>query len=119
DGWKIVAETLTQASEKLKPQGMRAGYHNHKLEFVPIEGKRPIEVLAANTPEDVTLQLDVGTCVEAGSDPVAWIKANPGRIRSLHLKEWGAGQDVGYKALMGEGNAPWKNIFQAAESKGG
>jgi sugar phosphate isomerase/epimerase len=119
DGWKTVAETLTKASEKLKPQGMRAGYHNHKLEFVPIDGKRPMEVLAANTPKDVTLQLDVGTCVEAGSDPIAWIKANPGRIRSLHLKEWSSGQDVGYKALLGEGNAPWKNIFQAAESTGG
>jgi sugar phosphate isomerase/epimerase len=119
DGWKTVAETLTRASEKLKPLGMRAGYHNHKLEFVAIEGKRPIEVLAANTPKDVTLQLDVGTCVEAGSDPVAWIKANPGRIRSLHLKEWSPAQDIGYKALMGEGNAPWKNIFQAAESTGG
>ena len=119
DGWKTVGETLTKASEKLKPLGMRAGYHNHKLEFVPIDGKRPIEVLAANTPKDVTLQLDVGTCVEAGSDPIAWIKANPGRIRSLHLKEWSAGQEIGYKALLGEGNAPWKNIFQAAESTGG
>src|SRR5215813_8489000 len=119
DGWKGVAERLSQASEKLKPLGMRAGFHNHKSEFVLLEGKRPMEVLAANTPKEVTLQLDVGTCVEAGHDPVAWIKANPGRIRSIHLKEWGAGQDVGYKALMGEGNAPWKQLFQAAENGGG
>jgi sugar phosphate isomerase/epimerase len=86
DGWKGVAAKLTMASEKLKPLGMRAGFHNHKIEFVPLEGKRPIEVLAANTPKDVTLQFDVGTAVEAGADCVAWIKANPGRIRSLHLK---------------------------------
>jgi sugar phosphate isomerase/epimerase len=121
DGWKTVAETLSKASEKLKPLGMRAGFHNHKFEFVAIEGKRPMEVLAANTPKDVTLQLDVGTCVEAGVDPIAWIKANPGRIRSLHLKEWGAGEDKekGYRALLGEGDAPWKKIFAAAESAGG
>src|SRR5215813_9881532 len=97
DGWKTVAETLTKASEKLKPLGMRAGFHNHKSEFVPLEGKRPMEVLAANTPKEVTLQLDVGTCVEAGHDPVAWIKANPGRIRSIHCKDWGAGEDKGYR----------------------
>jgi sugar phosphate isomerase/epimerase len=80
-----------------------------------------MEVIAANTPKDVMLQLDVGTCVEVGSDPVAWIKANPGRIKCLHLKEWasGSGPDKGYKALFGEGEAPWKKIFAAAESKGG
>jgi sugar phosphate isomerase/epimerase len=119
DGWKGVAETLSKAAEKLKAHGMRAGFHNHKLEFVAIDGKRPMEVLAANTPQDVTLQLDVGTCVEAGVDPVAWIKSNPGRIRSLHLKEWSKREGVGYKALLGEGDAPWKTIFEAAENGGG
>ena len=121
DGWKGVGEMLTQAADKLRPVGMRTGYHNHQLEFKPLEGKRPIEVIAANTPKDVMLQLDVGTCIEAGSDPVAWINANPGRINCLHLKEWaaGSGPDKGYRALMGEGDAPWKKIFAAAESKGG
>jgi sugar phosphate isomerase/epimerase len=119
DGWKGVAERLTQASEKLKPLNMRAGFHNHKLEFVAIEGKRPMDVLAANTPKEVTLQLDVGTCVAAGADPVAWIKANPGRITSIHCKEWGAGEGKGYQLLFGEGDAPWNKIFDAAESSGG
>ena len=121
DGWKGVAERLTQASEKLKPLKMRAGFHNHKSEFVPIDGKRPMDVLAANTPKDVTLQLDVGTCVDAGADPVAWIKANPGRITSIHCKEWGAGagEEKGYRLLLGEGDAPWLKIFEAAEKVGG
>jgi sugar phosphate isomerase/epimerase len=119
DGWKGVAERLTQASEKLKPLKMRAGFHNHKLEFVPIDGKRPMDVLAANTPKDVTLQLDVGTCLDAGADPVAWIKANPRRITSIHCKEWAAGEDKGYRMLFGEGAAPWLKIFEAAESVGG
>ncbi|MGH9767483.1 MAG: sugar phosphate isomerase/epimerase family protein [Blastocatellia bacterium] len=119
DGWKAVAERLSQASEKLKPLGMRAGFHNHKLEFVPIEGKRPMDLLAANTPKDVTLQLDVGTCVDAGADPVAWIKANPGRITSIHCKEWASGEGKGYRVLFGEGDSPWLKIFEAAESAGG
>jgi len=117
DGWKKVAGTLSDAQEKLKQAGMKAGFHNHKLEFVPIEGKRPMEVLAANTPKDVMLQLDVGTCIEAGSDPVAWIKANPGRINSLHLKDWS--KEKAYRVLFGEGIVPWKDVFQAAERSGG
>jgi sugar phosphate isomerase/epimerase len=119
DGWKAVGDTLSRASEKLVPLGMRAGFHNHKLEFVPLDGKRPMEVLAAHTPKEVMLQLDVGTCVEAGSDPIAWIKAHPGRINSLHCKDWAPGEDKGYRVLFGEGASPWKEIFEAAETVGG
>jgi sugar phosphate isomerase/epimerase len=117
DGWKKVAETLTAGQAKLKSAGMKAGFHNHETEFKPIDGKRPMDVLAANTPKDVMLQLDVGTCIEAGSDPVAWIKANPGRINSLHCKEWS--KEKGYRVLFGDGVAPWKDIFAAAEKTGG
>ncbi len=117
DGWKGVAETLTKGAEQLKSANLRAGYHNHQLEFTPIDGKRPMEVIAANTPKSVMLQLDVGTCIEAGSDPVAWINSNPGRINCLHLKDWAP--EKGYKVLFGEGKAPWKRIFEAAEKTGG
>jgi sugar phosphate isomerase/epimerase len=119
DGWKTVADNLATATEKFRAANLRAGYHNHQLEFTPLEGKRPIEIIAAATPKDFMLQLDVGTCVEMKQDPVAWIKQNPGRINSLHLKDWGAGTDKGYKVLFGEGDAPWKAIFAAAESVGG
>lgn len=117
DGWKGVAETLSKANEQFSKEGLHAGYHNHKPEFVAIDGKRPMEVIAANTPKDVMLQFDVGTCVEAGQDPVAWIDSNPGRIKCLHLKDWGPSE--GYKVLFGEGAAPWKKIFAAAEKTGG
>jgi len=119
DGWRKVADTLTQAADKLRPLNLRTGYHNHAYEFVAIGGRRPIEVIAAGTPLDVMLQLDVGTCVEAGQDPVAWIKANPGRINCIHCKDWAPGAGKGYEVLFGEGVAPWKKIFQAAESRGG
>lgn len=119
DGWKGVADRLNAGAEKLKPLGMRAGFHNHATEFRALEGKLPMEVLAANTDKSVILQLDVGTCVEAGQDPVAWIKKNPGRITCIHVKEWSSDPGKGYKVLFGEGSAPWKQIFEAAEKVGG
>jgi sugar phosphate isomerase/epimerase len=120
DGWKTLASNLSAAAEKLRPLGMTTGFHNHQSEWKPLEGgQRPMDILAANTPKDVVLQLDVGTCVEAGSDPVAWIKANPGRIKSMHLKDWGAGEGRGYNVAFGEGDVPWKAIFDAAETTGG
>ncbi len=123
DGWKKLGEQLSSASEQLKPHGLCAGFHNHNTEWAPLDGNlRAMDVLAANTPHDFVLQLDVGTCVAAGADPVAWIKANPGRIRSLHLKDWAPGttaEGKSYRVLFGEGVSPWKEIFAAAESTGG
>jgi sugar phosphate isomerase/epimerase len=123
DGWKALGESLTKAMETLRPVGLSSGYHNHQAEFKPLDGKRPIEVLAANTPKDFMMQFDVGTCVEVGDDPVAWINANPGRIKSLHLKDWGkpeeGNKERGYRVLFGEGDVPWMKVLAAAEAKGG
>lgn len=118
DGWKKLCEQLSTAVEQLKPHGLKAGYHNHQAEWAKLEvGQRIIEVIAANTPREFALQLDVGTCVNAGADPVAWVKANPGRIKSMHLKDWAP--DQGYRVLFGEGVTPWKDLLAAAESVGG
>jgi sugar phosphate isomerase/epimerase len=123
EGWKSLCEKLTAAVEQLKPHGLSAGYHNHQAEWAKLEnGQRILEVIAANTPKEFALQLDVGTCEEAGADPVAWVKANPGRIKTMHLKDWarsGAGGENGYRVLFGEGVTPWKELLGAAESVGG
>lgn len=123
DGWKSLCEKLTAAVEQLKPHGLGAGYHNHQAEWAKLDnGQRILEVVAANTPKEFVLQLDVGTCEEAGADPVAWVKANPGRIKVMHLKDWSSGsgaQPKGYSVLFGEGVTPWKELLAAARSVGG
>ena len=123
DDWKRLAAALSAASDALRPHGLLAGYHNHDAEWAMLDGgQRIMELVAANTPNDFVLQLDVGTCVKAGADPVAWIRANPGRIRSAHLKDWAPGtaaQEKSYRVLFGEGVAPWLQIVNALESVGG
>jgi sugar phosphate isomerase/epimerase len=119
DGWREVADTLNAAAEKVEADGLRVGYHNHQPEFILTNGVRPMEILAKNTKPSVMLQLDVGTCIEARADPVAWIKANPGRIRSMHCKDWSPDAAKKYSVLFGEGVADWKSLFHAAENGGG
>jgi len=117
DAWKQVADQLTAVSEQLKPLGMATGYHNHQVEWRPIDGTRPMDLLGANTPKSVVLQFDVGTCLEVGADPIAWITSHPGRIKSVHCKDWSAAAH--YNVPFGEGDAPWKAIFDSVETTGG
>ncbi len=123
EGWKRFAAQLTAAAGQLGTHGLLAGYHNHEKEWARLDGgERPMDLLAANTPEEFVLQLDVGTCVEAGEDPVAWIRAHPGRIRSVHLKDWAPGTEADekqFRVLFGEGVSPWRAILDAAEAVGG
>jgi sugar phosphate isomerase/epimerase len=123
DGWKNLCDRLTTAVESLQPHGLTAGFHNHQTEWAALDGgPRVMDVIAAHTPPEFVLQFDVGTCLEAGQDPLAWIRANPGRIRSIHLKDWAPGaaaDEKGYRVLFGEGVAPWTDIFAAAEAGGG
>ena len=123
EGWKMLCGQLTAAVEQLQPHGLTTGFHNHQTEWAPVDGGlRVMDVIAANTPKEFVLQFDVGTCLEAGADPIAWIKANPGRIKSVHLKDWAPGtaaEEKSYRVLFGEGVAPWAAIFAAVESTGG
>jgi len=123
ESWKRACGQLTAAVEQLKLHGLTAGYHNHQAEWKTLEGgPRIMDVIAQNTPPEFVLQLDVGTCLEVGVDPVAWIKANPGRIKSVHVKDWAPGlktDEKAYRVLTGEGVAPWKEITAAAEAVGG
>lgn len=117
--WQKVADNLNAAAARLAPDDLKVGYHNHDAEWKDVGGKRPMDILAANTNPAIMLQLDVGTCLAAGADPVAWIRSNPDRIHSIHCKDWSRKPGEGYSVLFGEGVADWKGIFRAAETVGG
>jgi len=123
EGWQSLCGRLTQATTELQKHGLSAGYHNHAAEWAKLDGGgRIMDVIAACTPPEFVLQFDVGTCVSTGEDPVAWIKQNPGRIKSIHLKDWAPGtaaDEKGYRVLFGEGVTPWKELIAAADSVGG
>jgi len=129
EGWKKLCGKLSAVSGQLKPHGLAAGFHNHQTQWARLDGKlRTMDVLAANTPREFVLQLDVGTCVEAGADPVAWINANPGRIpgpvrgRRLPLESHycgGGSQRRGGVLCDGTGRQPLSGIRDGAPLSGG
>lgn len=114
DGWLRVAELMNDIAEKLKPYGMRVGYHNHDIEFIKIDGERPWDIIFQNTSKDVVMQLDIGNAMHGSADPIEILKRYPGRAITVHLKEYPFDAPA-----IGEGKVNWKEIFDLCETIGG
>ncbi|MFN2284429.1 MAG: sugar phosphate isomerase/epimerase family protein [Anaerolineae bacterium] len=112
DAWRRTAEVFNEIAAKLKPEGMFTGYHNHHIEFTPLDGELPWDTFFGNTVPEVVMQIDLGNALHGGGDPVAILKRYPGRARTVHLKAYAATND---KALIGEDDVDWAEVFRVCE----
>lgn len=119
DGWRRTAEVLSKTAPKLKQASLGCGYHNWDVDFRPVNGTRPIDILTGNTPKEVAFQLDVATCLAASADPLDFIKSNAGRVKTYHLKDWSDDPQKKYLVLLGEGIGRWSEVLELAETVGG
>jgi len=109
------AEHFNRLAERLKPHGMKIGYHCHGGDFVKLGDRTAWEIFGEKTRPDVLLQLDIGNCLGGGGDPIAMLKKFPGRSVSLHVKDYGGKPG----AVFGEGEVNWMEVFQICETSGG
>lgn len=108
---------LTELVAKLAAVGLKTGFHCHDGDMKPLAGgKSAWDLLAANTPDDFLMQYDTANGMHGGADPVQPILDWPGRGLSVHLKEYSG---VHGAKVIGEGNVPWAQVFEACESVGG
>jgi sugar phosphate isomerase/epimerase len=114
--WLGHAQRLNVLAEKLKPHKMQVGYHNHAHDFDRIEDTTPWDILASNTRSDVIMQLDTGNALDGGGDPIAYLQRYPGRTVTIHLKEF---SKTNPKAMIGEGDIQWAEIFRLTRTVGG
>jgi len=114
--WLETAEIMNGIAERLKPHGMQTGYHNHHTEFKPMDGELPWDIFFGNTTPDVIMQFDTGNALVGGAEAGPFLRRYPGRAITVHLKEHSATND---KALIGDGDVPWPEIFNLCETIGG
>jgi sugar phosphate isomerase/epimerase len=114
--WLKTCALFNELAEKVKPHGMRIGYHNHTFEFEPVNGEMPWDIFAQNTTEEVILQFDTSNAATAGADTLPYLKKYPGRSVTIHLKEYSATKP---DALIGNGDIPFKEIIEVCRSTGG
>lgn len=113
--WLETAKLFNEIAEKLGPEGMLTGYHNHSIEFAPMDGEMPWDTFYGNTRKEVVMQLDTGNALHGGADPVPFLEKYPGRAITVHLKEYSKTND---KALIGEGDVGWDDVFRLCETIG-
>jgi len=114
--WKATAGIFNEIAERLQPLGMQTGYHNHHVEFQPMDGQLPWDIFFGNTRADVIMQFDTGNAMHGGADAVPFLERYPGRATTVHLKEYSKTND---KALIGDGDIPWQRIFELCETSAG
>jgi sugar phosphate isomerase/epimerase len=117
DDLRRFATELGVHARRLADRGIRLGYHNHSFEFEPLDGTTVWDVLLAELPPEVEIELDVYWAAFAGRDPVAEIRATAGRVRLLHMKDREAGEEP-HDAPAGHGTLPFQAIIEAGRSAG-
>jgi len=116
DHWLETAQLFNELADKLRPLGLQVGYHNHTHEFQLFDGETGWDLFFGNTSADVIMQFDTGNAMHGGANPIPYLERYPGRAKSVHLKEFSATND---KALIGEGDIPWSDVFRLCETTAG
>ncbi|SCG51313.1 Sugar phosphate isomerase/epimerase [Micromonospora echinaurantiaca] len=115
--YRALARDLNRAGRLAERAGLRFGYHNHQLEFVPLtDGRTGFEILAAETdPRLVHFELDLFWTWRGARDPVDVIRAHRGRIRQVHVKDMDHNASF---ADLGDGLIDFGRIFGYAREAG-
>ncbi len=94
---RAAIEVFNKAGQALKEAGVQFFYHLHGYEFAKgADGKTLFdEMLAKTDPAAVAFELDVFWAFHGGADPVALLRAHPGRFPLTHLKDMRKGEPVG------------------------
>ncbi len=113
-------DDFVMIADKLRPLGMKTGYHCHDYSFsMEYDGKNIWDWIADNTPEDFVMQLDTGNARSGGADLAAALKNHPGRIKSMHIKPYTVGADNPSDPFIGDDSTDWAQIIELSESIGG
>jgi sugar phosphate isomerase/epimerase len=122
--YKWNADQLNRCGENLKRHGIRAGYHNHAIDFKNLGGALGFDTLIQNTdPSLVCFEMDCGHVIHTGHDPIAYLNKYPTRIELLHIKDLVPGyhisttldtEDKDTNAEIGAGSIDWKKLFATA-----
>lgn len=114
--WEQAADLFSEAAVQAKAQNMKVGFHNHAVEFKPLNGEMPWDILFERASKEVLVQYDIGNAARAGASAPVYLKKYPGRVASVHVKPFSKSNP---SALIGQDELPWQEIFKLCEDVAG
>lgn len=125
EAWKKTASIFNELSKKLKPYGIKLGYHNHQSEFKKYDdGSCPYSIFFDNTDFDITCQVDIGHALNGRGMTLDEIfERYKGRFNSVHLKPYSltlGAEDhgKGYQTYIGQDDIPWNRVLKTLKQDG-
>jgi sugar phosphate isomerase/epimerase len=111
DGYRRIADRFNHAGEVAKKAGIRFAYHNHDVEFMPLAGSIPYDVLLeATDPRYVCFEMDLYWITKAGANPLTYFARWPGRIQMVHVKD-AAAAPPHRMTDVGAGTLDWRSLL--------
>ena len=124
DDWKRIAEQFNSTGAACQRAGVRFAYHNHDIEFKPVEGRLPFDLLLENTDRAVVdFEMDLFWITFGSAEPLSYFAKYPGRFPLVHVKDMATKPRPGIPpdSVMrdvGKGNIDWKRIFARSQQAG-
>ena len=115
-GWLEMAKVFNELADQVRPDGMQVGYHNHHVEFTEMDGEVQWDTFFGHTKKEVIMQFDTGNAMMGGGETPPYLRKYPGRATTVHVKPY---SETRPKALIGEDDLPWGEIFELCETVGG
>ena len=122
--WHALADHMNAAGEIARREfGLQFFYHNHDFEFTNQFGGRPaFDILLNETSRRfVKFQLDLFWITEGGGNGVRYLRADPGRYVSYHVKDhvWGDRPNAPDWEDAGPGMLDFPDLFDAGDGRNG
>jgi sugar phosphate isomerase/epimerase len=117
--WHALAQHLNRAGAIAREYGLQFFYHNHNFEFENrFNGRPAYDILLAETDRRlVKFQLDLFWVTEGGGNGVEYLRADPTRFVSYHVKDhvWGDRPDAEDWEDAGPGMLDFPDMFDAGD----
>lgn len=122
---KAATELFNSTGEMMAKEGITLTYHPHGYEFQNSGSGTPMDYMLANA-ENFKFNMDVFWVKMGGGDPLAIMKAHPGKFPQLHLKDRKIGTpgspdgrgDVEANVVLGTGDIDIAGLIQEAKKQG-
>ncbi len=116
------AGELSDMAARLAPLGMTAAFHPRAREWAAVSDMPDVtctELLLNNTPEDVTLGLDLYHSNKAGLAPDVLLHRWAGRVPFVHFKDYMLDADgIEHLTPVGQGQTDWRAAVRACQETG-